>query len=208
MLKYLISYILSKCFASEFCKYLWAKRKLTRRAAWHMVRDEWGDVFWLVEKTTCQSGSFKWTNNNLCERCGCPNFSKPVKGPVLYCTISVIAVYLYSLFGCWYALLLRELENKYLNAFDYELRIVPSSSALAPWRSAIELETAPELPFYYTSPLRKFVGRRVVVNGIDETLATDLVNMQAFSRWNKGVKYLLNIIDIFPKDAWIVRHQL
>ena len=37
--------------------------------AWHIVRDEWGGVFWLVEKTTRQSGSFNWMNNNLYKRC-------------------------------------------------------------------------------------------------------------------------------------------
>ena len=52
-----------------------------------------GAVFWLVEKTTCQSGSFNWTNNNLFTNCcvvhGCHSFPKPAKNPVLYCTITL-----------------------------------------------------------------------------------------------------------------------
>ena len=44
---------------------------------------------------------------------------------------------------------------------------------------------------------RNFVRRRVVVNGIDEIWSADLVDMKAFSKWIKGIKYLLNIIDVF-----------
>lgn len=28
--------------------------------------------------------------------------------------------------------------------------------------------------------------------------------MQAFSKWDKGIKYLLNVIDVFSKFAWSV----
>ena len=40
-------------------------------------------------------------------------------------------------------------------------------------------------------------------NGIDEIWAADLVEMQKFSKWNKGVKYLLMVIDVFSKYGWI-----
>ena len=52
--------------------------------------------------------------------------------------------------------------------------------------------------------LRKFPKRRVYVNGIDHVWAADLVDMQAFSKQNKGVKYLLAVIDIFSKYAWLI----
>ena len=42
------------------------------------------------------------------------------------------------------------------------------------------------------------------VSGIDKIWATDLIDMQAFSRYNKGIKYLLTIIDVFSKYGWIV----
>ena len=35
------------------------------------------------------------------------------------------------------------------------------------------------------------------MNGIDEIWAADLINMQAFSKGNNGIKYLLTVIDIF-----------
>ena len=50
---------------------------------------------------------------------------------------------------------------------------------------------------------RNFQKRTVVSNGIDEIWAADLVEMQKFSKWNKGVKYLLMVIDVFSKYGWI-----
>ena len=51
---------------------------------------------------------------------------------------------------------------------------------------------------------RKFQRRRVQVNGIDEVWAADLIDMQAFSKFNRGVKYILAVIDIFSKYGWLV----
>ncbi|KAG1666595.1 putative uncharacterized transposon-derived protein F54H12.3 [Nymphon striatum] len=39
---------------------------------------------------------------------------------------------------------------------------------------------------------------------IDEIWAADLVEMQPFSTYNNGIKYLLTVIDIFSKYGWIV----
>ena len=50
---------------------------------------------------------------------------------------------------------------------------------------------------------RKFTKRRVFVKGVDEIWAADLVEMQRFSDWNKGIKYLLMVIDVFSKFGWI-----
>ena len=36
---------------------------------------------------------------------------------------------------------------------------------------------------------RKFLKRIVISNSIDEIWAVDLVEMQKFSKWNKGIKY-------------------
>ena len=48
-----------------------------------------------------------------------------------------------------------------------------------------------------------FERRRVNVNGINEIWAADLIDMQAFSKQNKGLKYLLTIIDVFSKFVWV-----
>ena len=51
----------------------------------------------------------------------------------------------------------------------------------------------------YKPVTRKFQRRRVNVNSIDEIWAADLIDMQAFSKDNNGIKYLLTVIDIFSK---------
>ena len=51
---------------------------------------------------------------------------------------------------------------------------------------------------------RRFPTRRVIVGGVDDTWSADLVDMQSFSKHNDGVKYLLNVIDVFSKYAWSV----
>ena len=52
--------------------------------------------------------------------------------------------------------------------------------------------------------LENFTKRKVNVIGIDEIWAADLIDMQAFSRDNHGIKYLLTVIDIFSKFVWII----
>ena len=51
---------------------------------------------------------------------------------------------------------------------------------------------------------RNYLRRRIVVNHIDEIFAADLVEMQKFSKLNKGYRYLLTCIDIFSKFAWVI----
>lgn len=54
-------------------------------------------------------------------------------------------------------------------------------------------------------PVRhKFQKRRVWSKGIDDIWAADLIDMTAFSRDNKGVKFLLTVIDVFSKYGWII----
>ena len=51
---------------------------------------------------------------------------------------------------------------------------------------------------------RNFTRRRVIVNHIDQVWCSDLVEMQQFSKWNKGFRYLLMVLDVFSKYGWIV----
>ena len=51
---------------------------------------------------------------------------------------------------------------------------------------------------------RNFTRRRVIVNGIDKIWCSDLVEMQQFSKWNKGYRYLLMVLDLFSKYSWII----
>ena len=42
------------------------------------------------------------------------------------------------------------------------------------------------------------------MSDIDEILEADLIDMQAFSKDNNGIKYLLTVVDIFSKSVWII----
>ena len=50
--------------------------------------------------------------------------------------------------------------------------------------------------------INKFERKKVIVNYINEIHSCDLVDMQKYSRVNKGYKYIFTNIDIFSKYAW------
>lgn len=50
---------------------------------------------------------------------------------------------------------------------------------------------------------RKFPRRKFVMRGIGETLQADLLDMQNFSASNRGVRYILTVIDVFSKVVWL-----
>ena len=52
--------------------------------------------------------------------------------------------------------------------------------------------------------VKKFPKRKVYVKGIDEIFSADLVDMQAFSKFNNGIKYLLTVVDLFSRYGWMV----
>jgi len=49
---------------------------------------------------------------------------------------------------------------------------------------------------------KHFQRRRVQVKTIDDIWGADLVEMQEWSKKNKGFQYLLTVIDVFSKLAW------
>ena len=51
--------------------------------------------------------------------------------------------------------------------------------------------------------IRKFKKRKVYSSFRDNIWGVDLADMQSLSRYNEGIKYLLCIIDLFSKYAWI-----
>ena len=50
--------------------------------------------------------------------------------------------------------------------------------------------------------INKFPRKKIIINYIDEIHSCDLVDMQKYSRMNKGYKYIFTNIDIFSKYAW------
>ena len=61
-----------------------------------------------------------------------------------------------------------------------------------------------ELAYTLHKPVRRrFPTSPVLVFGPYEQWAADLVDTQNTSKWNKGTKYLLCVIDVFSKFAWV-----
>ena len=52
--------------------------------------------------------------------------------------------------------------------------------------------------------IRKFEKRRVYSTFKDNIWGVDLADMQLSSKYNKGIRCLLCLIDIFSKYAWVV----
>ena len=56
----------------------------------------------------------------------------------------------------------------------------------------------------HKSIIRKFEKRKVYAAFKDNIWGADLADMQLLSRYNKGIRFLLFVIDIFSKYAWVV----
>ena len=52
--------------------------------------------------------------------------------------------------------------------------------------------------------IRKFKKRKVYSTLKDNIWGVDLADMQLLSKYNKGIRFLLCVIDIFSKYAWVV----
>ena len=52
--------------------------------------------------------------------------------------------------------------------------------------------------------IRKFQKRKVHSSFIDNVWGPDLVDMQLISKFNKGIRFSLCVIDIFIKYTWVV----
>ena len=78
------------------------------------------------------------------------------------------------------------------------------SKKVAKRESALSSDWSQQLADELHKPItRNFSKRTVISNGIDKIWAADLVEMQKFTKWNKRIKYLLMVIDVFSKYGWI-----
>ena len=56
-----------------------------------------------------------------------------------------------------------------------------------------------------TKPIiKKFIKRTVYSRFKDNVWGADLADMQLISNFNKGFRFLLCVIDIFSKYAWVI----
>ena len=63
------------------------------------------------------------------------------------------------------------------------------------------LELAEEL---HKAAIKKFKNRKVDSPFIGNIWGADLFDMQLISKFNKGIRFLLRVIDILSKYAWII----
>ena len=77
-----------------------------------------------------------------------------------------------------------------------QLQKVPLAQA----RKALESSLAYTL---HKPRRRNFPTAPVVVFGIDEQWAADLVEVQTLAKYNKGARYILTVVAVFSKYAWV-----
>ena len=52
--------------------------------------------------------------------------------------------------------------------------------------------------------IKNFKKRKVHSPFIDNSCCANLVDMQLISKFNKAIRFLLNVIDIFSRYAWVI----
>ena len=56
----------------------------------------------------------------------------------------------------------------------------------------------------HASARRNFLRRCIIVRGYDDLWQTDIVEMRPYSGFNRGHHYILTVIDVLSKYAWVV----
>ena len=78
-------------------------------------------------------------------------------------------------------------------------RPLSSASQLANNKENIQLADELHKPI-----IRKFEKRKVYSSFRDNIWGADLADMQLLSKFNKGFRFLLCVIDIFSKYGWVI----
>jgi transposase InsO family protein len=72
-------------------------------------------------------------------------------------------------------------------------------------RDVVESYLRDQASYSLHKPARKnFKRNQTVVGGIDQQWQADLADMQQLSKFNNGFRYLLTVIDVFSKFAWVI----
>jgi len=54
---------------------------------------------------------------------------------------------------------------------------------------------------------RRFPTLHVIVGGLDDKWVADLVEVQPLTKYNRGIRYLLMVLDVLSKYAWVLESQ-
>ena len=61
-----------------------------------------------------------------------------------------------------------------------------------------------DLAYTLHKPRRcRFPTVPVVVGGLDDQWVADLVEVQSLAKYNRGIRYLLTVVDVLSKFAWV-----
>ena len=108
--------------------------------------------------------------------------------------------------------LFKELDKIYYNAgepgsFGGVKRLFSNAKAkgLKVNEKIIKNYLAAQASYSLHKPARRHFSRNpTIVGGIDQQWQADLADMQAIAKENNGVHYLLTVIDVFSKFAWVI----
>ena len=100
---------------------------------------------------------------------------------------------------------IQEVYERGAAAFSNAARVYREAKQTLPGLTRREVDAQLQtLPSYtrHRRVKRRFPTGRVISGGYMETLQADLMDLSRYSRWNKGFKYVLLVIDIFSKLAF------
>ena len=68
-----------------------------------------------------------------------------------------------------------------------------------------KIMTNQQLPEELHKPInREFIRRRVYSSFKDNIWGADLIHIRLINKYNKGIRFLLGVLDLFSKYAWVV----
>ena len=89
--------------------------------------------------------------------------------------------------------------------FDEKSALLPDKYVSGSGVANNEIKQSLQLPEELHKPIiRKFKKVKVYSGFKDNIWGADLADMQLISKFNKGFRFLLCVIDIFSKYAWVV----
>jgi hypothetical protein len=98
-------------------------------------------------------------------------------------------------------------DQKNPASFSSSLRLYKAAKEINPniTHSIVKDWLSGEFTYTLHKPLRKkFLRNPIIVEDIDQQWEADLVDMQEFQSQNDNYKYILTVIDVLSKYAWVV----
>ena len=95
-------------------------------------------------------------------------------------------------------------KSKVSGAKHVNTKLIPQNEQLADELHKPIIRKFKKRKVYSKPIISKFKKRKVYSAFKDNIWAADLADMQLLSRYNKGIRFLLCVIDIFSKYAWVV----